>query len=164
MNEFESARISAHREYCTALQRITTASVKHFPAVISDVVSLYYNPSEEEHFIQVLSTLRISGDLDFDGEHELTMTLDPYVCHVLFSYGTIKKQHAFPATRLMIDEFDAGGMVDAVAWHLPRLVRACVDDECDWDIAKCEYAARQLATGFLSSYIRVANEQIVALR
>ncbi len=156
MNGFKSSRVSAHREHCAALRRFSLGTEVYFPKRITDIVCSYYEPSEEEHFMQILATCRVSGGIDYNSLCVMTLTLDPWVCNIIF--GT--KNGIFPAFLLAerMKEFDADGLVDKISWYLPRFVRSEIDRECDWDMAECEHNAQQLAVGFLASYITVAKE------
>lgn len=157
MNGFKLGRITAHCEYCEALMHLSLCTEVYFPKGITNIVCSYYEPSEEEHFIQILATYRVCGNMNYDDLHIITLTLDRWVCNTIF--GTKKETPSvFPPAVPMIEEFDADGLVDKVSLYLPRLVRSEIDDECDWNMDACEHKAQQLAVGFLDSYIAVAKE------
>lgn len=162
MNAFQAGRVMVYREHCAALRHLSPArwTDAYFPEVITDMIRLYCDMSEEEHFVQVISTWRVSGEFDYDHDHMLDMTLDRGICNTMF--GRVNRRMSTIHMAEMMKDFDADGLVDKVSWYLPRFIQEYIEDE-EWDMDKCYHGAEQLAVGFLKSYVAVAREQTASI-
>jgi hemerythrin superfamily protein len=157
MNEFKLGRVTVYQEYCAALRHLFSArwTDAYFPEVITDMIRLYCEVSEEEHFTRVISTWCVSAEVGYDFNHMMTMTLDHTICNALF--GRMSRRVSKQQMAEMMEEFDADGLADRVSWYLPRFIRQYIDDDSSWDIERCDHGAKQLAVGFLESYVAVAR-------
>ncbi len=105
--DFESARIAAYARHIAKAQEIFLMEHSVLPPTIMNIICSYYEPTELEHFEQIILTNGVYANLRQHGtlvvNRELLSAVFPWNCDRMKS---------------LMKEFDADGLKQVLYWNM----------------------------------------------
>ncbi len=147
-HDFKSMRIAAHAQHITKVRERFRTGHPILPQVIMDILCSFYEPTEFEHFEQVIATGGVYATLLPYGRYGV-ITLGPQLLSCLF----LESSNQLVS---LMAEFDYDRISDLLTWNMTKLFEK--GDIAQWEFDDTfDDKVVELSTMFCKRYFRSAK-------